>query len=127
MPELTDFVLRHRTFYPQFGILTVERSVRKVNFGIKLKKLRTQMGLSQKILAERLGVTKSVISYYESQERSPSPDVLIRCSRIFHVSTDYLLGLDQKQTIDISDLEEEDVAILRRLADRMRKTAGQTR
>lgn len=127
MLELTDFVLRYRTFYPRFGILSVEWSVGIVNFGAKLKKLRTQMGLSQKILAERLGVTKSVISYYESQERSPSPDVLIRCSRIFHVSADYLLGLDSKETIDISDLEEEDIAILRKLAERMRKTAGQSR
>lgn len=126
MLELTDLVLRHRTFYPQFGILTVEWSVKKVNFGSKLKKLRTQMGLSQKILAERLGVTKSVISYYETQERSPSPDVLIRCSRIFHVSADYLLGLDKKETLDISDLEEEDIAILRRLAERMRKIAGKS-
>lgn len=92
-----------------------------MNFGSNLKKLRSQMGLSQKILAERLGVTKSMVSYYESQERSPSPDVLIRCSRIFHVSADYLLGLDPKETIDISDLDEEDVAILRILAERMRK------
>ena len=81
------------------------------------------MGLSQKTLAERLGVTKSVISYYESQERSPSPDVLIRCSRIFHVSADYLLGLDARETIDVSDLDAEDVALLRMLAERMRKTS----
>lgn len=121
MLGLTDFVFRHPTFCSLFGILTVERSVKKVNFGLRLKKLRTQMGLSQKILAERLGVTKSVVSYYESQERSPSPDVLIRYSRIFHVSADYLLGLDKKETLDISDLEEEDVAILRVLAERMRK------
>lgn len=94
-----------------------------MNFSSNLKKLRTQMGLSQKLLAERLGVTKSMISYYESQERSPSPDVLIRCSRIFHVSADYLLGLDPKETIDISDLDEEDVALLRVLAERMRKGA----
>lgn len=98
-----------------------------MNFSAKLKILRTQMGLSQKTLAERLGVTKSMVSYYESQERSPSPDVLIRCSRIFHVTTDYLLGLDRKETIDISDLDEEDIAILRKLAERMRKTEGQTR
>lgn len=95
-----------------------------MNFGPNLKKLRTQMGLNQKQLAERLGVTKSVISYYESQERSPSPEVLIRCARIFHVTADYLLGLDAKETLDISDLEEEDVALLRMLAERMRTTAG---
>lgn len=97
-----------------------------MNFSSNLKKLRAQMGLSQKILAERLGVTKSMVSYYESQERNPSPDVLIRCSRIFHVSADYLLGLDPKETIDISDLDEEDIAILRVLVERMRKRAEKT-
>ena len=41
----------------------------------------------------------------------------------FKVSADYLLGLDPKETIDISDLAEEDVALLRVLAERMRKGA----
>lgn len=93
-----------------------------MNFGSKLKKLREQMGLTQELLAERLGVTKSSVSYYETQERSPSPDVLIRCARIFHVTTDYLLGLNTKEMLDISDLEEDDVALLRTLAERMRKS-----
>lgn len=92
-----------------------------MDFGIKLKELRLQAGMTQKQLAERVGVTKSVISFYELRERAPSPDVLIRCSKIFHVSTDYLLGLDKKETIEISDLEKEDIALLRALAERMRR------
>lgn len=43
-----------------------------------LKQLRTEAGLTQKQLGERIGVTKSVISYYELQERIPSPDTLKR-------------------------------------------------
>lgn len=83
-----------------------------VDFGTRLKSLRTQMGLTQKQLAERLGVTKSVVSYYELQERYPSPEILVKLARIFHVSTDYLLGVEISQYIDISDLEDEDKLLL---------------
>lgn len=64
-----------------------------VDFGRKLKELRIQAGLSQKQLTEQVKVTKSVISYYELQERYPSPEILIKLANIFHVSTDFLLGM----------------------------------
>ena len=92
-----------------------------MDFGSKLKELRTQAGMTQQQLAARIGVTKSVISFYELKERAPSPDVLIKCAGIFHVSTDYLLGLDKSETLDISDLSREDVAILRALTDSLRQ------
>ena len=86
-----------------------------VDFGYILKELRTSAKMTQKDLADRIGVTKSVISYYELLERSPSPEVLIKLSAIFNVSTDYLLGIDKKTkpTLDISGLSEEDVQFLR--------------
>ena len=83
-----------------------------VDFGNKLKELRTQAGLTQKQLAEKLQVTKSVVSYYELQERYPSPEILIKLSNIFHVTTDYLLGLEYKQTLNISGLDDEDIQLL---------------
>lgn len=83
-----------------------------VDFGPRLKKLRTQMGLTQKQLAERLGITKSVVSYYELQERYPSPEILVKLAHIFHVSTDYLLGVEISQYLDISDLDDEDKLLL---------------
>lgn len=83
-----------------------------VDFGERLKELRTQANLTQKQLADRIGVTKSAISYYELLERSPSPEVLIRLAAIFHVSTDYLLGVKRTQTIDVSDLDEESVRLI---------------
>lgn len=83
-----------------------------VDFGRKLKELRIQAGLTQKQLAERVKVTKSVISYYELQERYPSPEMLIKLANIFHVSTDFLLGIEKQQTLDISGLDEEDIRLL---------------
>jgi len=92
-----------------------------VDFGTKLKELRTQAGMTQQQLATLVGVTKSVISFYELRDRSPSPEVLVKLARIFHVSTDYLLGIDKSDTLDISGLSETDVAILRALVESLRQ------
>ena len=92
-----------------------------VNFGDKLRTLRTEAGMTQTDLAKRLNITKSVVSYYELQERTPSPDVLIQLADIFHVSTDYLLGINHKKMIDVSDLSDEDMRFLLITIETLRK------
>lgn len=91
------------------------------NFGEKLKQLRTEAGITQTELAKKLNITKSVVSYYELQERTPSPDVLIWLAEIFHVTTDYLLGIDHQKMIDVSDLSEEDMRFLLIAIETLRK------
>lgn len=83
-----------------------------VDFGKRLKELRKQAGMTQAQLATKLGITKSVVSYYELSERTPSPEVLRDIAIIFRVSADYLLGIERGKTIDVSDLSDEDVALL---------------
>ena len=90
-----------------------------MDFGKRLKDLRKQYGLTQKQLAERIGVTKSVVSFYELRERTPSPEVLIKLSYIFHVSTDYLLGIERNKTIDVSALDDEDIKAVQLIVDRL--------
>ena len=80
-----------------------------------------QSDYTQQELATKLGVTKSVVSYYELQERYPSPEVLIRLAQIFNVSTDYLLGLETKEMIDLAGLDDEDIAIVKRMVSTLRK------
>ena len=63
------------------------------------------------------GVAVSAISSYESGNRYPSYDVLINLAHIFHVSTDYLLGLNKMKTIDISGLDEKEINIIIQLID----------
>jgi transcriptional regulator with XRE-family HTH domain len=92
-----------------------------VEFGAKLKKLRTEEGMTQQQLGELLGVSKSVVSYYEVNERVPSPDTLVKISRIFHVSTDYLLSLENGHTVNIDGLDAHDEEIVRRLVSTMRR------
>lgn len=105
---------------PYTQILYVEWSVKIVDFGMRLKTLRKQAGLTQQQLAAQLGITKSVVSFYELQARSPSPEVLAKLAQIFHVSADYLLGLDNRETIDVSGLAEKDISALRCLAESLR-------
>ena len=108
-------------FTLQSCIIYVERSVISVEFGHRLKALRKNAGLSQKQLGEMVGVTKSVISFYELQDRSPSPLVLVRLSSVFHVTTDYLLGIDRRETIDTAGLSKNDIVILQALAQHLRE------
>ena len=93
-----------------------------VDFGNTLKQLRLKAGYTQQQLASRLGVTKSVVSYYELQARYPSPEVLVKIAAVFHVSTDYLLGLEKKETLDITGLSDDDVMALKRLVASLKRT-----
>lgn len=84
-----------------------------INLGNTLKGLRVQQNMTQAQLAQKLGLTKSVISAYETGLRLPSYDVLIHIAKIFDVSTDYLLGVEKKQEIDLSGLtQEQSLAII---------------
>lgn len=62
-------------------------------FGIRLKQLRIEKGLTQKELGDRLNISDRVIGYYESEDRFPKDEQTLRdLSDIFNVSVDYLLG-----------------------------------
>ena len=62
--------------------------------GERIRELRKGRSLTQDILAQRLSVTKSVVSGYENSATYPSYDVLLGIADIFNVTTDYLLGRD---------------------------------
>ncbi len=90
-------------------------------FGDKLKALREKAGLTQEQLAMQIGLSKSAISQYENQERIPSPIVVIKIASIFHVSTDYLFGIDKVERADLSGLTEDDIEIIERMIVSMRE------
>ncbi|MBD5479740.1 MAG: helix-turn-helix transcriptional regulator [Lachnospiraceae bacterium] len=75
-----------------------------------IKRLRIARNLSQVDLAKVLGVTKQSISNWENNNIQPSIDMLIRLSEFFSVSTDYLLGLEQRKYIEISGLTDQQLA-----------------
>lgn len=63
------------------------------SIGVRIGELRKERGLTQKELAERLGVTQPVVSDYENDVIRLPADVAVALARILAVSTDELLGL----------------------------------
>ncbi len=83
------------------------------DFGKILKDLRENADMTQKELARTLYVSKSAVSGYEQDTRSPSPATLMKIADVFHVSADYLCGRKQeRRTLDVTGLSDEDVEFL---------------
>ncbi|MBQ8227726.1 MAG: helix-turn-helix transcriptional regulator [Clostridia bacterium] len=92
-----------------------------MNFGAKLKLLRKGQNLTQQQLADRVGVAKSVVSYYESGDRYPSYDVMIKIAHIFHTTTDYLLDENRTRVVDVSGLSEEDISVVINVVEALKR------
>ena len=86
----------------------------------RLRALRQARKMSQVDLARRLGVTKQSVSNWENDNIQPSIEMLVKLSKTFSVTTDYLLGLDSGEYLDVSGLEPGIVAHIRQLVDALR-------
>lgn len=91
-----------------------------MEFGKILRTLRERSKMTQKQLADCLGVSIATISLYELQERMPSVDILINVSDYFHVSVDYLVGFDEIERADLSGLNDEDIEAVNGLIEVLR-------
>ena len=90
----------------------------------KLQEMRRQYGFTQQQVANRLGVSPSVVSGYETGERTPSAEVLLALAYLYNCSTDYLLGRQSQEphaTLDVEGLTAEQLCALRKLIDSMKK------
>ena len=77
-----------------------------MTFGEKLQKLRKEAGLSQEELAWQLGVSRQAVSKWERDGGYPETEKIIRMSRIFHVTLDYLLNEETLQNEEAAKNEE---------------------
>ncbi|MDE6442489.1 MAG: helix-turn-helix domain-containing protein [Clostridia bacterium] len=57
-----------------------------------IKELRLEEGISQRELGNRLNVCNQTVSFWESGQREPDLDTLLKIAKYFQVSTDFLLG-----------------------------------
>ena len=87
----------------------------------RIKHLREVNGMTQSALAKKLGITRSSVNAWEMGISVPSTQYIIELSRIFCVSTDYLLGVDKSSTIDVSGLSESDVQLPYRIITHLRQ------
>ncbi|MBE6881923.1 MAG: helix-turn-helix transcriptional regulator [Ruminococcaceae bacterium] len=87
----------------------------------RIKELRLARGINQVKLAEALGVTKQSVSNWENDNIQPSIEILMKLAEYFCVSTDYLLGLEEKITLDVSNLSAEEIAHIQQIINDIRK------
>ena len=71
----------------------------------RIHDLRERTGITQTDLAMRIGVTRSCVNAWEMGVSKPGLDNLKTLARIFHTTTDYLLGYDDHDTISIEEKE----------------------
>ena len=88
----------------------------------RIKALREARGWTQAELARRMNMTRNGINSWEQGLSMLSPPSLVDLAKLFSVSTDYLLGVENHCTVNVTGLNEEDVALLARLADRLRES-----
>ncbi|MBQ6346971.1 MAG: helix-turn-helix transcriptional regulator [Clostridia bacterium] len=97
----------------------------KQAFGERLRTLRMDKGFSLQQLAGRIGVSKSMVSFYESGERLPSYDVLFEICRVLDTSVEYMLyGGDNHRLIDVTGLAEDEIEVLSTMAHMLRRNKG---
>ncbi len=68
--------------------------------GSRIKELRQSLSLSQAELAQQLHCTQAALSQYESGNREPGLQELVRIASVLNTSTDYLLGVTHIKTVD---------------------------
>lgn len=89
--------------------------------GQRIQELRSGCGWSQVEVAKRLKVTKQTVSNWENENILPSIDMLVRVAKLFNVSTDYLLGLENVPRLSVEGLPSEVVTHLSLLIEDYRR------
>lgn len=82
-------------------------------FSERLRMLRKSKNISQIELGKHIGVTKQSISNWENDNIQPSIEMLLKLAEYFSVSTDYILGLNDKKILDVSSLTDDEIAHIR--------------
>lgn len=78
----------------------------------RIKQLRTARGITQTELARVMSVTRSSVNAWEMGISVPTAAKLVELALFFQVSTDYLLGMTQRETVVLDDLSKEQKEIL---------------
>ena len=83
----------------------------------QIRKLREARRMNQVELGKRLGVSKQSICNWETDNAQPSVEMLVRMASFFSVSTDYLLGFEPREYLDVTGLPDETIAHLRQIVE----------
>ena len=85
--------------------------------GKRIEQLRSELGWSQVKLAKKLNIAKQTVSNWENDNIQPSIEMLMRIAKLFGVSTDDLLGLDDIPRLSVENLPTHVIAHITLLID----------
>ena len=88
----------------------------------RIKTLRETNNLTQSALAKKLNVTRSSVNAWEMGISVPSTSLIVDIARLFHLSTDYLLGIDSTSSLDLSGLNDREVMLVYELVEYFKST-----
>ena len=95
------------------------------DFGPRIKLLRSQKGMTQLELAKRLGISKTIVSAYETGLRKPSYDVLMELVLYFNVSMNWIFDSDdadiEPQKVVLSAFTKKQQHLLHGIIDEFRQ------
>jgi transcriptional regulator with XRE-family HTH domain len=77
-----------------------------------IKSLREDAGYSQSQLAKKLDVTRSSVNAWEMGLSTPTTHYIVELAKLFHVSTDYILGLDSKRNIVLDSYNNSEIELI---------------
>ena len=90
-------------------------------FSERIKQLRESLGINQVEFGKRLNVSKQCISNWENSNILPSIDMLTKIAKTFSVSTDFLLGLNDQNTINVTGLSPKQIGLIQSLINALKE------
>ena len=84
-----------------------------MELGYRIRALRINNEMTQREVGNRLGVSEVSIRCWENGTKSPSMNAIISLSELFHVSTDYLLGVSSDEDKDSRLLNHREILTAR--------------
>lgn len=78
----------------------------------RIKMLREQYNYSQADLAQKLGIARTSVLAWENQTSVPAMKHIIEMAKLFRISTDYLLEVENKRTLSLDGLTDEEISII---------------
>ena len=91
-----------------------------MNIGNQILNIRKEKQLTQEEFGRLFHVTRQTVSNWENDNILPSIEMLVKIANFFEVSTDYLLGLDKKRTLDVENLTEIQISHIQLIVDDLR-------
>ena len=88
-----------------------------INIADRIRYLRDKCGMTQSFLAKKLGISRSAVNSWEMGLSLPSLANIVEMTKIFNVKSDYILGLENQVSVDITNLTNEEREVVFRLVE----------